>query len=93
MYHNPNPKKHNNEKPLAYVAIYDKNNLELFTEIIKNLELKNNDKIKKYLTQQKSLKARGNKKILKEYSPLLHLEKTQHKGLPNAIINDVKYVI
>ena len=26
-------------------------------------------------------------------SPLLHLEKTQHKMSPNAIINDVKYVI
>ena len=30
--------------------------------------------------------------ILKDYSPLLHSEKTQHKGLPNAIKNDVKYV-
>ena len=35
-----------NEKPLAYVATCNKNNPELFTEIIKNLELKNNDKIK-----------------------------------------------
>ena len=31
-----NPKKHHNEKPLAYVATYNKNNPELFrTEIIK----------------------------------------------------------
>ena len=38
----------------------------------------------------KSLKARDNPKILKEYSPLLHSEKTQYKGLSNAIINDLK---
>ena len=50
-------------------------------------------KSKKYLTQQKSLKAIDNPKILKEYSPLLHSEKTQHRGLPNAIIVDVKYMI
>ena len=47
----------------------------------------------KYETQQKSLKARDNSKILKEYSPLQNSEKTQHKGLPNAIINDKIYVI
>ena len=47
----------------------------------------------KYKTQQKSLKTRDNPKILKELSSLLHSEKTQRKGLPNAIINDVKYVI
>ena len=41
-------------------------------------------KSKKYYTQQQSLKARDNGKILKEYSPLLHSEKTQHKQLPNA---------
>ena len=42
-----NPKNHNNEKPLAYVATYNKNNPELFTEIMKNLEeLKNKHKIK-----------------------------------------------
>ena len=34
--------------PLAYVATYNKNP-ELFTEIMKNLELKNNDKIKEKL--------------------------------------------
>ena len=58
---------------------------------MKNLELRT--KSKKYLPQQKSLKARDNPKILKEYSPLLYSEKTQHKELPNAIINDTKYVI
>ena len=38
-------KKHNNEKPLAYITTYNKNNPELFIEITKNLgELKNNEK-------------------------------------------------
>ena len=88
------PKKHKNEKPLTYIATDNKNNPELFTEIIKNLEeLLNNDKIKEILDTTKSLKARDNPKIIKEHSPLLHLEKTQHKELPNAIINEVKYVI
>ena len=87
-------KKTNNEKRLAYVAAYNKNNPELFTEMMKNIEeLKNKDKIKEILDTKKSLKARENQKILKEYSPLLHSEKTQHKELLNAIINYVKYVI
>ena len=43
-----NPKKHN-KKPLTYVTTYNKNNLELFIEIMKNLELKNEDKIKEIL--------------------------------------------
>ena len=50
-------------------------------------------KSKKYKTQQKSLKARNKAKIWKEYSPLLHSKKTQHKESQNATINDVKYVI
>ena len=34
-----NPKKkRNNEKPLISVTTYNKNNPELFTEILKNLE-------------------------------------------------------
>ena len=42
-----NPKKHNTQKSLAYVATSNKNNQELFRKIIKNLGgLKNNDKIK-----------------------------------------------
>ena len=40
-------------------------------------ELKNKEKSNKYPTQQKSLKARDHPKILKEYSPLPHTEKTQ----------------
>ena len=46
----------------------------------------------KYQTQQKSFKARDNLKVLKEYSPPLHLEKTPHKELPNAR-KKVKYVL
>ena len=57
-----NPKKLN-EKPLAYVATYNKNNLELFTEKIKNLEeLKNNDKIKEILDTTKVIKSQTTQK-------------------------------
>ena len=53
-----NLKKLNNEKPLAYVTTYNKNNPELFTEIIKNLEeLKNIDKINKILDTTKIVKS------------------------------------
>ena len=52
-------------------------------------ELKTMTKSKKYKTQQKSLKARDNPTILKEYSPLVHLGKTQHKELPNASVCDI----
>ena len=49
-----NPKKHNNEKPLAYIATYNKNNPELFRGIMKNLEeIENKDKIKEILDTQK----------------------------------------
>ena len=70
-----NPKKHNNEKPLAYITTYNKNNPEPFTEMMKNLELKNNDKIKEILD---TTKVRDSPKILKEYSPLLHSGISQH---------------
>ena len=77
-----------------YVAIYNKNNPEQFTEIMKNQEeLENKDGIKEILDTTKIIKIRDNPKILEEYSPLLHSEKTQHKELPNAIINDAKYGI
>ena len=56
-------------------------------------ELKNKNKMIEILDTTKNLKARDNLKTLKEYSPLLQSEKTQHKKLPNAIINDAKYVI
>ena len=49
---------YNSEKPLAYVTTYNKNNPELFTEIIKNLEgLENNDKIKEILDTTKIIKS------------------------------------
>ena len=56
-------------------------------------ELKNKDKINEILDTTKIIKSQRQPKIWKEYSPLLHSEKTQHKELTNAIINDVKYVI
>ena len=53
-----NPKKYNNEKPLEYVATYNKNNPELFTEIMKNQEqIKNKDKIKEILDTAKIIKS------------------------------------
>ena len=62
--------------------------------MVKNLEeLKNNDIIKEILNTTKVIKSQKQPKILKGYSPLLHSEKTQYKGLPNAIINDVKNII
>ena len=60
---------------------------------MKNLEeLKKQGQNQRNTRQQKSLKARDNPKIFKEYS-LLHSEKTPHKELPSAIINDAKCVI
>ena len=71
-----NTKKHNNEKPLAYVTTNNKNNPELFTEIIKNLEkIENKDKIKKILDTTKIIKSLGQPKNMKKKSPLLHSEK------------------
>ena len=69
---------HNNEQPLAYVATYKKNqnNLELFTEIIRNLEeLKNNDKIKEILDTTKTIKSQRQPKNLKRISHLFHIRK------------------
>ena len=52
------PKNHNNEKSLAYVTTYNKNNPELFTEIVfKNLELKSTDKIKGIIDTTKVIKS------------------------------------
>ena len=89
-----NPKKHDNEKPPAYVTTYNKNNPELFTEINKkNLELKNNDKIKEILDTKEIIKSQRQPQNLKRILTSSTFGKTQHKELPNAIINDAKYVI
>ena len=45
------------------------------------------------MTPQKLLKAKDKPRILKEYSTFLQSEKKQYKELPNAIVNDAKYVI
>ena len=51
---------------IVYVATYNKNNPELFKEIIKNLkELKNNDKIKEILESTKVIKSQRQLKNLK----------------------------
>ena len=51
-------KKSNNEKPLAFVATYNKNKSELYTELMKNLEeLKNKDKIKEIQVATKIIKS------------------------------------
>ena len=61
-----NPKKHNNEQPLAYVTTYSKNNPELFREKMKNLEKhKNQDKIKEILDRTKIIKSQRQLKNLK----------------------------
>ena len=60
-----NPKKHDNEKPLAYATTYNKNNPGVFTEIRKNLELKNNEKIKEILDAAKIIKSQRQPKNLK----------------------------
>ena len=53
-----NPKKYNNENTQVYVATDTKNNPELFTEIINNLEEhKNKDKIKQILDTIKVIKS------------------------------------
>ena len=60
------PLKAQLRKTQAYVETSYKNNPILFTEMIKkNLELKNNDKIRKYLTRTKSLKSQTQHKNLK----------------------------
>ena len=60
------PEKHDNEKPLEYVTTYNKNNPELFTEIMKNLEeLENKDKINEILDTTKIIKNERQPKNLK----------------------------
>ena len=60
------PKKHNDEKPLAYIETHNKNNPELFTEIMKNLEeIKNKDEIKEILDTAKIIKSQRQPKNLK----------------------------
>ena len=47
---------------------------------MKNVELKNNDKIKEILDSTKIIKSQRQAKILNEISSLLHSKKTLHKG-------------
>ena len=81
-----NPKQHNNEKPLAYVTTYNKNNPELFTEILKNLEeIENKDKIKEIKDTTKIIKSQRQPQNIKRIlTSSIFGKKTQHKELPNA---------
>ena len=62
---------------------------------MKNLEeIENKDKIKKILDTTKIIKSQRQPKNQKRILTSSTFEKkTQHKELPNAKINDVKYVI
>ena len=74
-----------NEKPQAYVATYNKNNPELFSEIMKNLEeSENKDKIKEILDTTKMIKSQRQPKNQKRILTSSTFRKTQHKELPNA---------
>ena len=54
------------KKPVAYVTTSNKNNPEIFTEIMKNLEEhKNNDKIKEILDTRKIINSQRQPKNLK----------------------------
>ena len=59
-------KTYSNEKPPAYVATYNKNNPVQFTEIRKNLELKNMDKIKEILDITKIIKSQRQSKNVRK---------------------------
>ena len=59
------PEKTQHRETLTYVATYNKNNPELFIEIIKNLELKNKDKIKEIFDTTKIIKGQGQPENLK----------------------------
>ena len=77
-----NLKKHNNKKPVAYVAAYNKNNPELFTEIMKDLdELKNRDKIKEILDTTKIIKSQRQPKNPKRIPSSSTFEKNATQGV------------
>ena len=75
-----NSKKYN-KKPLAYVATYNKNYPELFTEIMKNLELKNKDKIKEILDTTKTIKSQRQLKNLKRIPTYFTFEENTTQGV------------
>ena len=76
-----NTKKHNNGNPRAYVATYNKNNPELFREIMKNLEeIENKDKIKEILNTTKMIKSQRKPKNLKRILTFSTLEKNNNTG-------------
>ena len=84
-------KKHNNEKPLGYVATYNKNNPELFAKIIKNLELKNSDKIKEVQDATEVIKSQRQLKNLKRILTPSTFGKSTTQGLTKC--NNKRYGI
>ena len=87
-------KKTHNEKPLTYVTTDSKNNPELFTEILKNLEeIENKDKTNEILDKTKIIKSQRQPKNMKRILTSSTFEKNTTKGVTNAKINDAKYVI
>ena len=60
---------------------------------MKNLEYKNKDKIKEILTTAKISKSQRQTKNLTRILTSSTFEKTHHKVLLSAVINDAKYVI
>ena len=62
--------------------------------MMKNLEeIENKDKIKEILGITKIIKSQRQPKNLKRILTSSTFGKTEHKELPNAKINDAKYVI
>ena len=74
-----------NEKPLAYIATYNKNKPELFTEIIKNLEeLKNNEKIKYIRDTRKIIESQRQYKNLKRILTSSTFGENTTQGVPKC---------
>ena len=78
------------------MATYNKNNPDLFTEIMKNLdEFKNNDKIKEILDTIKIIKNQSQPKNLKRIitSSTFWEDTTQGVTKCNIYVCNVKYMI
>ena len=87
-------KNKHNDKSLVYVAIYNKNNPELLTGVIENLEHENADKIKEIQSVTNGFKSqRQPKNILKNTHLTYIWDMTKHKVLLNARIKYVEFVI
>ena len=76
-----------------YIYIYNKNNPELFTEIMKNLkEIENKDKIKEILNTTKIIKSQRQLQNLKRILTSSTFGENTTQGVTKCN-NDAKYVI